>query len=191
MGDPTNTTNSAQVTGQKPTTKVFILQVGRTRFYNIYVDAESKEQAEQAWKADEGGEEDTAEGHLSTVPAIRQNTSGNLMSSSRVYTSPIVQSKTPRYQCGQSSRCSSPQGISQMAVLIIRSHSSNLQRDEYRQPCEIAIHHASGLPGKPYRLIQYAFFPAIPDRCRDRRLNPTSPTSYLVGKRFIQLGRMR
>jgi hypothetical protein len=50
MEDPTNTPNSAQVTGQKPPTKVFILQVGHTRFYNIHVEAESKEQAEQAWE---------------------------------------------------------------------------------------------------------------------------------------------
>jgi hypothetical protein len=45
----------------KPPTKVFILQVGRTRYYNISVEAESKEQAQKAWDADGGGEEDAAE----------------------------------------------------------------------------------------------------------------------------------
>jgi hypothetical protein len=64
MEKATNTVNGAQATGQKPPTKVFILQVGHTRFYNIYVEAESKEQAEQAWKADGGGEEGTAEGQF-------------------------------------------------------------------------------------------------------------------------------
>jgi hypothetical protein len=60
--------------------------------------------------------------------------------------------------------------------------SSRIQRDENRQPCEIGIgiQHASGLPGKPYKLIQYGFDPFILDRCRDRRRNSASPTSYLV-----------
>jgi hypothetical protein len=44
---------SAQITEQKPPTKVFILQVGHTRSYNIYVEAESQEQAEQAWQEDQ------------------------------------------------------------------------------------------------------------------------------------------
>jgi hypothetical protein len=38
---------------QKPPTKVFILTVGQTRSYNIYVEAESEEQAQQAWEADQ------------------------------------------------------------------------------------------------------------------------------------------
>jgi hypothetical protein len=46
---------------QKPPTKVFILTIGRTRFYDISVKAESAEQAEQAWKAEGGGEDDAAE----------------------------------------------------------------------------------------------------------------------------------
>lgn len=50
MEDPTS---SAQEAGKKPPTKVFILQVGHTRFYNIYVEAESKEQAQQAWEEDQ------------------------------------------------------------------------------------------------------------------------------------------
>jgi hypothetical protein len=37
---------------EKPPTKVFILTIGRTRFYDISVEAESAEQAEQAWEAD-------------------------------------------------------------------------------------------------------------------------------------------
>jgi hypothetical protein len=49
---------------EKPPTKVFILTIGRTRFYDISVEAESAEQAEQAWKAEGGGEEDTAEGQF-------------------------------------------------------------------------------------------------------------------------------
>jgi hypothetical protein len=47
MEDPTN---SAQEAGQKPLTKVFILQVGQTCSYNIYVEAESEEQAKQVWE---------------------------------------------------------------------------------------------------------------------------------------------
>jgi hypothetical protein len=54
-------TNSAQKAGQSPPTKVFVLTIGRTRFYNISVEAESAEQAEQAWKAEGGGEDDKAE----------------------------------------------------------------------------------------------------------------------------------
>jgi hypothetical protein len=50
MEKATNTINSAQTTEQKPPTKVFIPQVGHTRFYDIYVEAESEEQAKQAWE---------------------------------------------------------------------------------------------------------------------------------------------
>jgi hypothetical protein len=65
MEDPTN---SAQEAGQNPPTKVFILRIGRTRFYNIYVEAESKEQIEQAWKVNEGGKEDMAECQFNCNP---------------------------------------------------------------------------------------------------------------------------
>ena len=53
MQDSNSTTNSAQVSGEKPPTKVFILEIGHLRYYNISVEAESAEQAEQAWDEDQ------------------------------------------------------------------------------------------------------------------------------------------
>ena len=50
--DPTNT-DRVQEAVQKPPTKVFILHVGQTCSYDIYVEAESAEQAEQAWQVDQ------------------------------------------------------------------------------------------------------------------------------------------
>jgi hypothetical protein len=50
--------NTPEIT-QKPPTKVFILRVGRIRYYNITVEAESAEQAQKAWEED-GGEEGLA-----------------------------------------------------------------------------------------------------------------------------------
>jgi hypothetical protein len=61
MENQTDTTSSAQEAVQKPPTSVFILQVGRTRYYNIYVEAESAAQAQKAWEAEGGGEEGAAE----------------------------------------------------------------------------------------------------------------------------------
>ena len=44
---------------------------------------------------------------------------------------------------------------------------------------------ASGLLGKPYKLIQYGFNPVIPDRCRDPRRNLNDPVS-LFARKFYQ-----
>jgi hypothetical protein len=76
--------------------------------------------------------------------------------------------------------CGSPEVKSHKLSFSPLSRSSHIQRVEYRQACQTTIDPASNLNGKPYKLIQYGFNPAIRDRCRDRRRNPKSPASYLV-----------
>jgi hypothetical protein len=60
----------------KPPTRVFILRVGRTRYYSMTVEAESAEQAQKAWEADGGGEEHAAEFPFEYGLAISPTTSG-------------------------------------------------------------------------------------------------------------------
>jgi hypothetical protein len=80
----------------KPPTSVFILQVGRTRYYNISVEAESAEQARKAWETDEGGKEDTAECQFEYGANFQPDYEWAECEFLKGVCTPIVQSRMPR-----------------------------------------------------------------------------------------------